>query len=325
MKYRYLILFTLLLVVSAKGANEPSYFPLSLGNEWTYITNGSETVVKVDARWTHPNNRTVWFRINNYNGASHWIRRTEQGRVIEWQRNLWYRLKARPWQTWASEISEVQGTIPCSNGATLRIASSNEQVKVPAGTFRAIHISFQTECADAGLTDEWFAEGVGLVKRVQQSFAGPVVQELVSARVDGKQIGRRDTLVSISVSTDRSEYWENHMPGPGPRPVEGPTIKLVASINPPGSPTTINFIDFNVWDIKVINPDGVEVWHNPKNRAVAPEGGVNRPLPAEGQRDEFSFTLPYGSKPGNYTVKAKLLLSTTQPEATSTFAYGWAY
>jgi hypothetical protein len=55
----------------------------------------------------------------------------------------------------------------------------------PAGTFgNVLEIRYRTfDCADAGVQQEQYAENIGMVRRVNQSFAGPVTFDLVSARV----------------------------------------------------------------------------------------------------------------------------------------------
>src|SRR5437667_445126 len=67
--------------------------------------------------------------------------------------------------------------------------SRSEQVTGPAGTFAAIHIQFTTQCGDAGITDEWFVKGIGLVKRVEDSIAGPRTTQLERATISGKHYG----------------------------------------------------------------------------------------------------------------------------------------
>ena len=42
---------------------------------------------------------------------------------------------------------------------------------------------------DAGITDEWFARGVGLVKRSTTSIAGPRTSSLIHAIVAGRTYG----------------------------------------------------------------------------------------------------------------------------------------
>jgi hypothetical protein len=141
-------------------------------------------------------------------------------------------------------------------------------------------------------------------------------------------VDQKPSPVAISVSTDKPEYWENHMPGPDPKPTLGPEIKIYAAVKPvvAGQPVTLTFVDYNIWDIQIINPDGEVVWTNPKLEAPAPEDGIKRMIGVDGSKVEFRARLKFGSKPGTYTVKAKLLVKGDVPaDVTTTFNYGWAY
>jgi hypothetical protein len=329
----FTLAFVALILSCQAAVYADTYFPLQVGNEWTYVTSGrigadQKTVVKVACRYTEPFINRSWYGLYDYNGKFRWLRETRSGNVYEWGNLPWYRFNHPLNFPWTMYVNEgVQGTIPCSNGARLEIISRDEKLEVPAGTFSTLHIRFTTICQDAGITDEWFAPGVGLVKRVEQSFAGPRTMQLHRAVINGKVIeGNQPSPVSISVLTDKPEYWENHMPGPGPIPQFGPEISIYAiidSIN--GQPQTLNFIDYNVWDIQVFDPDKKLVWTNPKMLAPAPIGGIDRIIPGR-EKSEFKLRFPWGSKPGVYTVVAKLLVSKNPPpDAITTFKYDWAY
>lgn len=314
----------------ASAHYEDTYFPLHVGNELHYVTDGGagqpqSSTVYIDAMWTSPSTGNVWFRMRGYNGDWTWVHQTAYGRVYEWSNRLWYRLHVGAGTRWYMSVNEsaTTGVIPCSNGARLEMVGT-EQVTVPAGTFTAKHIRFRTSCADAGTTDEWFVRGIGCVKRVEQSFAGPRTTSLVWATISGQTFGSPQ-VVTTSVSTDQPDYWENHMPGPGPRPTLGPEITITATIAPTsGQPTVLNFQDFNIWRITVQDANGSVVWSGPFIRAMAPPGGVNRDVPASGLDTEFPIQFPYGTAAGIYTVRAQLLQPNV-PEVTTTFDYGWAY
>lgn len=178
-------------VAPALADYEDTYFPLAQGNEWTYAESGfgasaAKLKVSIDQKGTGAG--ATWFHLLNYNGGPHWVRQTAANRVAEWQTKEWYRLDASTGSTWSLSM-EAAGTIPGSNGAKLAVVSRTESVTVPAGTFTTVHLRFTTGVADAGITDEWFARGVGLVKRSQQTFGGPRVASLERATISGKTIG----------------------------------------------------------------------------------------------------------------------------------------
>jgi hypothetical protein len=193
-----------ILPFTTKAHFENTYFPLHVGNQWNYVKTGpliqgSENVTfKVDAWWQHPNTQQMWFRLLNYNGKSHWVTQNRAGVIREWKNLLWYRLNGAVGSSWTMEIKEqpptsetepINDLIACSNGAKLEIVSRNEMITVPAGTFSTVHIKYTTLCMDGGLADEWFAEGVGLVQRAEQSWGGQQLTKLQGAIICGRIIG----------------------------------------------------------------------------------------------------------------------------------------
>ncbi len=306
-------------------------FPLRVGNKWSYNrTMAGPLTVSVDAIWTSPIDGITWRRIRQWNGNYHWVRLNAQNRVYEWPNKIVYRLGAGPGYPWPMDLAQNGGEIPCSTAATMcEVFTRNATVTVPAGTFSGcIGVRFRGHCADAGLSEEYYARGVGLVKRVEQSFTGPRTTELVSATIDGKKIGVSATVnppMRVVAEMAQPDYYENHMPGPGPRPTQGPEITFRAIVHPTISQdATLNFPDLNVWQLQVVNPDGAVVWQNNRLMAPAPVGGVNVVIPVAGRVDAFKFRFPFGSKAGTYRVKVKLLANGNYPQVETTFSYGWA-
>ncbi|HEY5922470.1 MAG TPA: hypothetical protein VIV11_12400 [Kofleriaceae bacterium] len=128
-------------------------------------------------------------------------------------------------------------------------------------------------------------------------------------------------MLLIAVATDAQAYWENHMPGPGPQDRLGPQITILASMAPAGGADgTYHFVDDNIWDVRVIDPNGHVVYENDKVNG----GGGDKLVLGTGQIDQFTFRMPFGSAEGTYTVEAQLLQSGVQPIVTATFEYGWA-
>lgn len=320
----------------ARAHYENTYFPLHVGNEWTYAETGfapspQKKVVKVDASWTSSVTGQAWFRTRGFNGDMHWLRQTPTGRIYEWQGRQWYRLGAGPGFPWTMSVNDdaAHGAIACSNGARLDVVSRSERVTVPAGTFPTIHIRFRTACFDAGITDEWFAQGVGLVKRSQQTIGGPREQVLERATIGGRQIGAQALAQTrTTVATEHAEYWENHMPMVGGGQRQGPEIKVdVVTRSSTGSDVTVNFVDpINIWDVTITDPNGRVIYANPKSRVMAPANGFDRVITASGLKATFAHPMPFGSPQGTYRVKARLLTRTgVQVAGESTFSYGWAY
>jgi hypothetical protein len=184
-----LLLGCLVAAPEAEAHYENTYFPLHVGNEWNYsFADGRDALtVTVDESWVSPVTGQIWFRLREYNGDSHWLMQSAAGRVFEWPARQWYRFGAAAGSSWTMSIAP-RDSIPCSNGARLEVVSRNETLKVPAGTFSTIHIRYSSSCRDAGITDEWFARGVGLVQRSQRSGKDPVVIMLERAVISGRSV-----------------------------------------------------------------------------------------------------------------------------------------
>lgn len=73
------------------------------------------------------------------------------------------------------------------NQGQVRVAERGATLTTPAGTFSDVtRITLTTSVADAGVTQVWFAKGVGVVKYETQSIAGPRAFTLASASVNGR-------------------------------------------------------------------------------------------------------------------------------------------
>jgi hypothetical protein len=179
--------------LSVNAAESENYFPLNLHNEWTYLQTGrtvNQTVVVDVNEMIQPVNQDIaFFKLNNFNGSYHWVQQSPSGMVTEKPHYLWYDFNREVGESWTMNINTmVSKVIPGTNNAILTIISRNEPVQVPAGNFRAIHIGYRTGVADAGITNEWFAPDVGLIKRTESSFGGEISMVLTRAVINGKII-----------------------------------------------------------------------------------------------------------------------------------------
>jgi hypothetical protein len=165
------------------------YFPQQIGNEWTYQKTGR--LAGEGSGWT---NKIIekdgqFYKHSNYwgDGIARWLRTNANADVVERSKGkpaLWYRLASPQQKSWVVDLA-VEGP-PCVDGAKATVASRNETVVVPAGTFKnCIKLVFQTNCNDAGVNEQWFAPGVGLIKETEDTIGGPLTSELVSAKIGG--------------------------------------------------------------------------------------------------------------------------------------------
>ncbi len=210
-----------------------SYFPLRDGNTWTYQKTG----VGGESTWKAwviegvvGGQPPLGFHLlaGYFPGQNRMVRADGRGRVVETgltdvREYLWYRLGAPVDATWEMEWAPSPLASPvagCIAGSKLRVVSRSESLTVPAGEFHdVVHVEFTTQCADAGIVGEWFAPGVGLVRREETSFAGPVISELVNAELGDVALPVPAYTTSLSLASPR--YVNNLMPpvDPGALPV----------------------------------------------------------------------------------------------------------
>ena len=165
------------------------HFPLQAGNQWNYTKQGPVEAepwqVLVDTRASD-----AGVELQGYFGATRTVCAGTGGVIHEVTADLggemWYDLGASVGSGWRMHLDTDIDTPGCVDGSKITIASRTEHVEVPAGSFdNVIRLDYVSPCADAGILSEWFAPSVGLIKRIEQSFAGPRVSELQSAVVGG--------------------------------------------------------------------------------------------------------------------------------------------
>jgi hypothetical protein len=232
---------SLLLVAVAAAAprvrpnlSTPDFFPLEVGNHWVYERSGAtgsttwEAQVTASAGSDHGHDYVL---LSGYfPGPDRAVRAERSGLVAErldgsWHDALWYMLRAPvgiPWRLELAPLPPVNPIADCIDGAWLHVRSRHETVRVPAGEFEdVVRVDFETRCADSGIVSEWFASGVGLIRREEQSFAGPVVSELVIAELGGGPLPAG--VYSTALLLDAPVFVNNKMPGPALP--EWPTVR----------------------------------------------------------------------------------------------------
>ena len=208
------------------------YFPLQVGNSWTYVMRGfaaqGTVVIRVTAN--QKVNHRVYYLLEGYAGRIAWVRVTETARVVEldpehmvWRESdvfvprdiesdpdtgterLWYDFGGPPGGTWRSEIP-----LECVGSAMLAPGPPPNELPEGFGPHSVAVNYLPTICADAGLLQEVFVPGIGLVRRTMQTIGGPREMVLVEAVV-GSTI-HPDRRFSVALSLDRPRYVANLMP-----------------------------------------------------------------------------------------------------------------
>jgi hypothetical protein len=224
LRFSVLLCLLLLLLFSSGllGASRPragqgsanSYFPLRVGNYWVY--QGPTGTVTVTDQIVGPDGLS-YFEVNNFlDQHTRYLRSDRIGRVQEIDPEtggtaLLYLLGAAVGTEWTYNPVEY-GRLPCLP-TKARVLSRIETVRVPAGEFHdVVQIGFASVCADGGLSSEWFAPGVGLIKRTVQSIEGPRSEELVTTN-----LGPSSRNLVTSLTLDRTVYIQDVMPALQPR------------------------------------------------------------------------------------------------------------
>ena len=148
------------------AAVTPDYWPLEPGNQWVYRSSGrgGAEILTFEVLRNEVLDGRVYSVIRRANAAGIWLRMDEDGRLHAWdpasrQESLWADFGAPAGSTYETEID------PCNRLA--RIESHRATYRGPIGEFtEALHISYPPgNCADAGITADYYLPYVGLVRR----------------------------------------------------------------------------------------------------------------------------------------------------------------
>lgn len=216
----------------AAAARGSLYFPLRHGYKWTYVVKSpisqTTTTWQVEVLSPPPSATPVsgyyplrgYFRMDETRA----VRATPFGTVVEQgpegERKLWYELDAQVGESWTMHVAPPLPS--CEDGAVLTMTARDERVSVPAGDFsRVLRVDrLASQCADAGIVSEWFAPGVGLIRREEQTIAGPVISELVSAELGNDVWPASSYTTALHLS--KAQFFNDLMP-----PVDPDTLAHV--------------------------------------------------------------------------------------------------
>ena len=151
--------------------NSDSFYPLQIGNLWNYneqFTNNE----KVADTATFGGSKYYNIKSSHIIQPDFWIR--EKANTIYFldpeinDEYILFDFNANSGDSWA-----MPDGFGCTFGDRIILLSDSETVRTPAGTFyNCFHFQHETRCMDGGLRDTWFAKGIGIVKSIQDSWAG---------------------------------------------------------------------------------------------------------------------------------------------------------
>lgn len=242
--------------IALSADSRANYFPLAAGNSWTYQVDrlGPEDGVTIEVGEPAEIGGVAYFPVSGLGGESVLLRMDSRGRLVQYLRDqgttaLWFDFGAPVGGTWTPELPGG-----CTGEATL--ASRNESVSVPAGTFRetaAVQYG-PGDCADAGIGEDVFAVGVGLLRRTETTIAGPRTMSLARARVNGRTIEAAG--LSFSVRVDRPSYSPNLFPPVDPDKAI-PLLKATVTVeNTTDPPIKLAFPSPQLFDLAIRNAKG---------------------------------------------------------------------
>ena len=167
-------------------APAPGYFPLTVGNQWTYapedsrfgqpflwgVTSraGDTVTLSRPAGGSHPGPVTL---LDETGLVRVYLEGSELGDLYHFSPGASW-VRGDPWE--------------CDDGSEWVAVQETEPVETPAGTFHDVlrlERRSQATCSDAGTMYEWWARGVGLVRWEELNFyaGGPLTFHLTSYSV----------------------------------------------------------------------------------------------------------------------------------------------
>ena len=162
------------------------YFPLAIGNRWTYRDSVTGASFIVEAGATLVVNDHVYNTLTGFTPAQLLVRINEFGNLVYWDSQVEMDLLLSSFEIvpGASFIAR-QRECPEEEGQVQEKPVVHDG---PAGPWTALEIRYVTfACADVGDQLEQYVDNIGMVRRVVETFAGPRTYDLVYARV-GSQV-----------------------------------------------------------------------------------------------------------------------------------------
>ena len=295
---------TLFLLSGALHA-QPDYFPLILGSQWIYRSDGPGTFSFLTMEVV----RTQEFGGNQYalvrgltnalrqdrQSTETWLRRADDGALWAWdetarQEKLFINFAAAENESWPTLVD------PCNS--TGRIVSRNARYSGPLGDFvTALETRYSFGgCADAGLEGDVFLPYVGLVRRTSQTIAGPRHFNLIYARVGTATVVSEKEL-SFGLTVDRSVYTANLMPPVDPRRSVPVMTARITLRNTQDEPLRLTMPSGQMYDLVIRNDKGETVYSWSKDKVFPAVIGM--------------LEVVQGEK--NFVISAPLALSNGQP------------
>lgn len=204
------------------------YFPLQPGNTWMYRNNATAAAFTVRVSTPAVIGGKVYYALQGYVGSTVMARLNEFNTLVFIDNDT-------------NQERPLVGFTPMMAGwldAPYRPCEQESQTQErrnaysgPAGEFRdVLAVRFRSlNCADAGTQLEQFAENIGMLRRVDSSFAGPVQYDLVYARIGATVVNALPngslnvTLDQVNNSNTLTAVLRLHLHNTAPMKLHFPT------------------------------------------------------------------------------------------------------
>jgi hypothetical protein len=293
-----------LAAASCTAAALPEYFPLQTGNSWVYrVTQGrtNRAPAAINVGETVSADGRTYYRVQ-YFERELLLRQADTGSLMVWNADTKQESTFLPFG--AADKQPVPVAIDnCSTAA--RVENRSATVTTDIGEFNnALELRYTGNCADAGITMQYFLPWVGMVSAEMQSIAGPVRYELTYSRTGITNIDTRTN--AFTLATDAPVYQAGQT-------VEGTarfTLRTSERI-------TLTFPSGQSTDLRITNSRGetVYVWSADKLFTA-----VFRQEPVGPGEKSWAISFPVGQlPPGRYLAEGWLTTQPRQYSATVAF------
>jgi hypothetical protein len=280
-------------------AATPDYFPLRVGNQWTYRASGYGEAFTLSVSGTRTLGGTTYYVVDGFPSGTAWLRLADDGTLYAWDKDeavesVWVAFGASDGAAFTTSID------PCNRIGSIR--SQAAKVSVPAGQFdNALQVDYApASCADAGIVSEVYLPYVGLLQRTTTSFAGAVVYDLIYARLNDGLTTITAGEQSFTGALDASVY------------AAGKTAAARLTIrNTQAPPLSLTFPNGQRYDVVVRDADGNVVYQWSRGKLFSMLYGT---MELSGEQT-WVVAFPVPDAAGRYTVELSLA---TQPLAYKT-------
>ncbi len=151
--------------------SDSTYYPLIVGSKWEYeadFSPHSETITD-----TLIKNGNRYFGISRYSTAPDYWLREENNKIYYLEKPDSAEFLLFDFTINIGDSIEYPHGVECSFGRKTFLVGKNETIVTPSDTFyNCYHFEHRVFCSDAGITDIWFAKGVGKVMFKEIFLAG---------------------------------------------------------------------------------------------------------------------------------------------------------